>query len=308
MKLITAYATQNPCYSSPKIITPKGIVVHSTGANNPYLKRYVDAPAAVGKNAYGNHWNNANMTVCVHSFIGYDIDKQVSVANILPYNYRCWGVGGGTRGSFNNSHIQFEICEDGLTDAHYFKKIWAVAVEYCVYLCQKFNLDPLGANVIVGHYEAHALGYGSNHGDPRHWFTKHGKTMDDFRNEVAAAMGVTVKASEKTETAGAEAYSLKQFIKDIQGATGAAVDGIAGKETLSKTPTLSAKINRTHAAVKYVQKRLYALGYVEVGKADGIAGAKFTSAVAHFQLDNGCVTDGEITARNTTWKKLLGMS
>lgn len=102
-------------------------------------------------------------------------------------------------------------------------------------------------------------------------------------------------------------YSLKEFVKDIQKACGAAVDGIAGPETLSKTVTLSAKKNNKHAAVKYVQKRFRELDYVEVGTVDGVAGPKFTSAVAHFQQDNNCVVDGEITARNKTWKKLLGM-
>ena len=102
-------------------------------------------------------------------------------------------------------------------------------------------------------------------------------------------------------------YSLKEFVMDIQKACGAAVDGIAGPETLSKTVTLSASKNRKHAAVKAVQERLYHLGYHQVGKADGIAGPKFTEAVKAFQKDNGCVDDGEITAKNKTWKKLLGM-
>lgn len=114
---------------------------------------------------------------------------------------------------------------------------------------------------------------------------------------------VTNNDSAKAE----EEYTLKQFIKDVQKACGAAVDGIAGKETISKTVTLSSKKNTRHAAVKAVQKRLYALGYVEVGKIDGIAGPKFTSAVAHFQQDNGCVADGEITAQKKTWRKLLDM-
>lgn len=105
-----------------------------------------------------------------------------------------------------------------------------------------------------------------------------------------------------------ESYSKTQFIKDVQKACGVAMDGIAGPITLSKTVTLSAKKNRTHAAVKAVQKRLAVLGYTEVGTADGVAGAKFTSSVAHFQQDNGCVVDGEITAKNKTWKKLLGMA
>lgn len=55
MQIITAYATKNDCYKKAQKMTPKGIVVHSTGANNPYLKRYVDAPAEVGVNQYGNH-------------------------------------------------------------------------------------------------------------------------------------------------------------------------------------------------------------------------------------------------------------
>lgn len=104
------------------------------------------------------------------------------------------------------------------------------------------------------------------------------------------------------------AYTLYAFIWDVQNAVGATVDGVAGPETLSKTVTLSAYKNRTHKAVLAVQKRLFALGYTEVGVADGIAGAKFTAAVTHFQKDNGCWTDGEITAKNQTWKKLLGMT
>ena len=102
-------------------------------------------------------------------------------------------------------------------------------------------------------------------------------------------------------------YDLKQFIKDVQKACGAQVDGIAGNETLRKTPTISAKKNNKPQVVEYIQKRLVELGYSEVGKADGVAGAKFTSAVAHFQEDNGCYVDGEMAEWSKTWFKLLGM-
>lgn len=125
--------------------------------------------------------------------------------------------------------------------------------------------------------------------------------------EVNRRLGVNDTKVETKADPPTTASDLKTFIRDVQRVCGAAVDGIAGPETISKTPTLSAKTNYKHAAVKIVQKRLYALGYVEVGKADGIAGPKFTSAVAHFQDDNGCVVDGVITARNKTWRKLLGM-
>lgn len=103
------------------------------------------------------------------------------------------------------------------------------------------------------------------------------------------------------------AYALKDFIKDVQAATGANVDGIAGPETISKTVTVSATKNRKHKVVSAIQKRLNALGY-DCGTVDGIAGPKFTAAVKAYQKANGCVSDGEITAKNKTWKKLLGMN
>lgn len=101
--------------------------------------------------------------------------------------------------------------------------------------------------------------------------------------------------------------SLSDFVRQVQKAIGAAVDGIPGPETLGKTVTLSADKNDTHPLVKVVQKRLKALGYDQVGAADGIAGPKFTAAVKAFQHDNDCWVDGEITAGNKTWKKLLSL-
>lgn len=104
-----------------------------------------------------------------------------------------------------------------------------------------------------------------------------------------------------------QAYTLAQFIAEVQAATGAQVDGIAGPETIGKTVTLSAGRNNKHPAVRAVQRRLEVLGYTQVGIIDGIAGPKFTAAVKAFQKDHGCITDGEITAGCRTWRKLLGM-
>lgn len=101
-------------------------------------------------------------------------------------------------------------------------------------------------------------------------------------------------------------YTKTQFIKDVQKAIGAKVDGIAGNETLSKTVTVSDKKNRLHAVVRPIQKRLNSLGY-DCGSVDGIAGAKFKKAVVKFQKAKGCVADGEVTAKKKTWQKLLEM-
>lgn len=111
--------------------------------------------------------------------------------------------------------------------------------------------------------------------------------------------------AEEIKVESPEKYTKEQFIRDIQKACGATVDGIAGPETLRKTVTLSRYTNRKHKAVKPVQKRLYAMGYTEVGEADGVAGKLFQAAVKDFQEVNDCVVDGVITKRNKTWKKLL---
>lgn len=187
MDIIRAHVVKNLCYITAQQMVPKGIVVHSTGANNPMLKRYVDCPQKVGINQYNNHWNTATPggnKVCVHAFIGYDKDNNVKVAEILPLNICCWGVGKGVKGSFNYSpaYIQFEICEDGLHNENYYRKAFSVAAEYAAYLCKAYDLS---VDTIVSHKEAHKKGYGSNHGDPEHWMKNFGETMDDFRNAVS---------------------------------------------------------------------------------------------------------------------------
>ena len=104
------------------------------------------------------------------------------------------------------------------------------------------------------------------------------------------------------------AYTLNAFVREVQAACGASVDGIAGTETLSKTVTVSATVNNRHAVVAPLQKRLNALGY-NCGTADGIAGSKFTAAVNSYQKNvlGYSTLDGEITAKGKMWKSLLGM-
>lgn len=202
MDIIHAYAVNNLCYIRGRKMTPKGIVVHSTGANNPNLKRYVDCEEEVGKNIHGNHWNMPtpeNHKVCVHAFIGYDKDQNVRVAEILPLDICCWGVGSGSKGSYNYDppHIQFEICEDGRTNEAYYRMAFGLAVEYCAYLCRKFGLTE---QQIVSHKEAHALGYGCNHGDPEHWMKNFGENMDDFRSQVAKLLDNPLQEKPPTTT------------------------------------------------------------------------------------------------------------
>jgi len=185
MNLRKLILKNNACYKAGRTITPKGIMVHSTGANNPFLKRYVGPDDGhLGKNQYKNHWNQDKpdgRQVCVHGFIGKLADGSIAAYQTLPWNHRGWHAGGAA----NDTHIGFEICEDGLTDASYFNAVYKEAVELCVYLCKQYGLTEKD---IICHSEGHKLGVASNHGDVMHWFPRHGKSMDTFRADVKSGL------------------------------------------------------------------------------------------------------------------------
>jgi len=181
MNLKKLIFTENECYKVGRKIKPKGIMVHSTGANNPYLRRYVGPDDGIlGENQYNNHWNQhrpSGRQVCVHAFIGKLKNGTVATYQTLPWDHRGWHAGGDA----NNSHIGFEICEDNLSDASYFNTVYKEATELCAYLCKLYDLTEKD---IIGHYEGYQKKIASNHGDPRHWFSRHGKSMDTFRADV----------------------------------------------------------------------------------------------------------------------------
>ncbi len=185
MNLKKLILVNNECYKARKTIVPKGIMVHSTGANNPNLKRYVGPDdGLLGKNKYNNHWNQSRPNgrqVCVHAFIGKLADGTIATYQTLPWNHRGWHAGGKA----NDTHIGFEICEDSLMDDSYFNKVYKEAVELCVYLCKLYKLTEKD---IIGHYEGFKLGIASNHSDPSNWFPKHGKSMNTLRADVKKAL------------------------------------------------------------------------------------------------------------------------
>ena len=178
MDIEKCYLTKNDCYQTGQKITPKGIMVHSTGANNTELRRYVQPDDGIlGKNNNGNDWNQSGLDVCVHAFIGTDKNGRVRCYQTLPFDYRGWHAGGDA----NNTHISFEICEDDLTNQNYFDSVYDTALELCTYLCKIYKIEP--KNVIC-HSEGYNSGIASNHADVMHWFPKHGKSMDTFRSDL----------------------------------------------------------------------------------------------------------------------------
>ncbi|PKK40486.1 N-acetylmuramoyl-L-alanine amidase domain protein [Clostridiaceae bacterium JG1575] len=230
MNLHKLIFTQNACYKAGRTIAPKGIMVHSTGANNPNLKRYVGPDdGLLGKNQYNNHWNQDKpdgRQVCVHGFIGKLADGSIATYQTLPWNWRGWHGGSGTKGSVNDTHISFEICEDGLTDADYFAAVYKEAIELCAYLCKEYKLDPLADGVIIGHYEGYKPGIASNHADPGHWFPKHGKSMDTFRADVSKLLTAN-EADQPTTPTSSNEETIWNFLSG-KGLNAYAVAGVMG--------------------------------------------------------------------------------
>jgi len=157
--------------------------------------------------SFVRNWNNASSSrACVHAFIDGSTGK---VYQTLPWDHRAWHCGG----SGNDTHIGVEMCEPSCI--HYtggasfscsdkdaalavVKRTYKAAVELFAKLCKEYNLNPMGAGVIVSHKEGHDRGIASGHGDPDHLWNglNAGYTMDGFRRDVKEAMGGK-KASDK---------------------------------------------------------------------------------------------------------------
>ena len=178
----------------------QGIVVHSTGCNNPKISRYVQPDDVcqeytamielLGKNRYKNDWNHKELQKGVHAFIGKLADNSIATVRVLEDGMFAWGVGKheitGKSFNFDPPYYQFEICEDDLNDEEYFYAVMKEAQEFCAYLCEINNWDP---NLrIVSHKESHDLGYGCDHGDPDYWLKKYGRSMEWFRECVGEIM------------------------------------------------------------------------------------------------------------------------
>ena len=134
-KPIVCMMTNSTCYKGTTKGTPVGVLWHSTGANNPLLKRYVQPSSddpnyqslikLIGKNTYNNDFNHIDRQAGVNAWIGKLADGSVATVQALPWDYRPWGCGSGLKGSCNGKTggpfwIQFEMCEDNLNNKEYF--------------------------------------------------------------------------------------------------------------------------------------------------------------------------------------------
>lgn len=232
MNLNKLILTENECYKVGTPIVPAGIIVHSTGANNPNLKRYLPNDGKIGVNKYGNHWNQFHpdgRQICCHAFIGKLADGTLATYQTLPWTIQGWHSGSGsliesrrfgyaTNNANRLGFIGFEICEDDTNDPEYARACFDEAVDLCVYLCKEYDLDP--EKDILSHKEGHRVGIASNHGDPNHWWDKHGLTMDAFRAKVKEGLTPEAQQPKKYYRVQLGAFSSKSnaeaFLKEVK--------------------------------------------------------------------------------------------
>lgn len=262
----------------------------------------------------GKYFRSNVVKASAHYFVDDD-----SVTQSVPDDYIAYSVGGSkykdcaTTGGgslyktcTNTNSLSIEICDDVKNGVVYPSAATIEnALDLTRSLMKKYGISKEN---VIRHFDvvgkrcpAYWCGSAGNNSK---WLSEFWNKLDgDTAERTETAQNS--KEPEKVSTYTPETeYSLKSFVMDVQKATGAKVDGIAGSETLSKTVTVSAKINRTHAVVKPIQKRLNALGF-NCGAVDGIAGQKFTAAVIAYQQSKKAITDGELTARHRTWQHIL---
>ena len=315
-KPLVCMMTQSTCYRGTRKFTPKGILWHSTGANNPTLKRYVQPDdgdpsrakllALLGRNPNGNDWNHTAVQAGLNFWIGRLADGTVAAVQTMPWDYRPWGCGSGSRGSGNDVYIQFEICEDGLNDKDYWEACYREACEMTAYLCRMFGIDPQGTftyngltlPTITDHAGSCALGIGTNHGDVQHWSRRYGKTMENVREDVAGLLKgtkptcVSEAASALSQGDQGDAVKTMQIMLNACGFNCGEADGDFGRNTLAALLAFQtvyglmpdgvygedckAALEAAYGALPTIMETAKAIWdrlYDAIGNANGVAGA-----------------------------------
>lgn len=182
------HATQNGAYRSGRVIYKhEGCVNHSVGCAQPKA------------DVFFNAMNTASAQWGVNAILGDFHQGEGRILVTLDMKARPWGCGAGKKGSWNNTKIQWEVCEpaghtyaggtmvayDTVKNQAYFDRMWKMLVAWNVYCVVKLGYPLSG---ISDHAESYRAGYGSNHSDMDQWLPKHGKSMDALRKEVQAIL------------------------------------------------------------------------------------------------------------------------
>lgn len=265
---------------------PKYIVVHETD----------NFSKGAGARGHAQAQFLGHLGTSVQYYCGSDGIYQAAEHTDGTYSVgREYGGDHAVHDADNRNTISVEICvnEDGD-----YAKARQNAIELVKHLMEVTGIPP---ERVIRHFDA------TGKHCPR-------KMMDnpelwqDFKREIA---GQSMAAAGQGPDA---AYTQRQFVIDVQKATGSNPDGIAGNETIGNTVTVSRNSNKRHAVVTPLERRLKALGHytgeIEADKGEvPWFGKGMEEAVDSYQKNilGYRNPDGEVTAGDKTWKSLLGM-
>lgn len=240
----------------------------------------------------------------------YGIGSDGRIGLYVDEKDRSWCTGNAAN---DNRAITIEVANNsGAPDWHVSDKALQSLINLVADICRRNDIKSLkwqGDKALIGNIDKQNMTvhrwFQATNCPGNYLYSKQSYIAGEVNKKLGNYSGI-IQTPSQVSAESSDIYSHKQFIKDVQTAIGAKVDGIAGSETLSKTVTVSKTKNNKHAVVKPLQKYFNALGY-NCGIVDGIAGAKFDVAVKAYQRANGCVVDGEVTKGKKTWKSLLGL-
>ena len=272
----------------------KANYTHMSNKKNEYIVIHYTGNATDTALANARYFETVNRGASANYFV-----DQTSVYQCVLDSDKAWhvGVNYGNHTLFgkctNSNSIGIEMCSNKNKIA---QDTYKNTVDLTKKLMKKYNIP---ASRVVRHYDV------CNKVCPgwSGWTRKNDKIWKQFKKDIQATASVSSSTVTKKPSSISNEYTYTKFLSDLRTILG--LKSNASKKTiLSKTITVSANKNNNHKVVKPIQKYLNTLGY-SCGTADGIAGSKFTVAVKAFQKKNKCVQDGEITAKNSTWKALL---
>lgn len=147
---------------SNRPLLPIGIVLHETATLN-----------ATAENEF-NYFNNNTVNASAHAFVDDTI-----IIETIPLNEGAWHAGK----TANLSYIGVELCN--FNDERRFKEVWKRATWYFAYLfINVLKITIVTKDNLMSHYEVSNKWKETNHTDPVDYFSKFGKNVDDFRNDV----------------------------------------------------------------------------------------------------------------------------
>lgn len=151
-------------------LIPKGVVIHETGN-----AKGADAMA------HYSYWNSSPQA----KSSAHIVLDQKQIIQLIPYTERAWHAGK----TANSRFIGLEICRCVPFDKAKFDAEWEAAVGFTAAIFRDvLGEEQVTADNLLSHSEVSKRWGETDHTDPDGYFAKGGKSMDDFRREVAARL------------------------------------------------------------------------------------------------------------------------